>query len=84
VTGYYYLSPYPLRPVSSSILAILKAKPGKENEVEEFLKSALPLVNQEAGTIVWFAFKIRIPPIPSAIGCAKIFAHFSAVENLII
>jgi quinol monooxygenase YgiN len=44
--------------VNVGILATLKAKPGKENEVEEFLKSALPLANQEAGTIVWFALKI--------------------------
>ncbi len=44
--------------VSVGILATLKAKPGKENEVEQFLKSALPLANQEAGTIVWFAVKI--------------------------
>jgi len=44
--------------VNVGILATLKAKPGKENEVEQFLKSALPLANQEAGTIVWFALKI--------------------------
>jgi quinol monooxygenase YgiN len=35
----------------------LKAKPGKENEVAEFLRSALPLVNAEAGTISWFAIQ---------------------------
>src|SRR5580692_5265977 len=40
------------------ILATLKAKPGKESELESFLKSALPLANQEAGTIVWIAIKI--------------------------
>lgn len=40
------------------ILATLKAKPGKESEVEEFLKSALPLANQEAGTVVWFALRL--------------------------
>jgi quinol monooxygenase YgiN len=40
------------------IIAILKAKPGKENEVEQFLKSALPLANQEAGTVVWFALRM--------------------------
>src|ERR1700753_1689594 len=40
------------------ILAILKAKPGKEIEVEQFLKSALPLANQEAGTVVWFALRL--------------------------
>lgn len=40
------------------ILATVKAKPGKEAEVEQFLKSALPLANQEAGTVVWFAIKL--------------------------
>ena len=40
------------------ILATLKAKPGHEAEVEQFLKSALPLANQEAGTVVWFAIRL--------------------------
>jgi quinol monooxygenase YgiN len=34
----------------------LKAKPGKNAEVEAFLKSALPMVQREAGTITWYAF----------------------------
>lgn len=41
-----------------AILAILQAKAGKEHEVEEFLKSARPLVLQEAGTTSWFAVKL--------------------------
>ena len=42
-----------------AILAALEAKPGKENEVEQFLKSALPLVLlQEVGTTTWFAFRV--------------------------
>jgi quinol monooxygenase YgiN len=35
----------------------LEAKPGKEKEVSDFLRSALPLVNAEAGTISWFAIQ---------------------------
>ena len=35
----------------------LEAKPGKEKEVAEFLKSALPLVDAEPGTISWFAMQ---------------------------
>src|ERR1700694_4379871 len=35
----------------------LEAKPGKEKEVAEFLKSALPLVDAEPGTITWFAMQ---------------------------
>jgi quinol monooxygenase YgiN len=33
----------------------LEAKPGKEKQVAEFLKSALSLVNAEPGTVSWFA-----------------------------
>lgn len=35
----------------------LEAKPGKEKEVADFLRSAVPLVNDEAGTISWFAIQ---------------------------
>ena len=35
----------------------LEAKPGKEMEVAEFLKSALPLVDAEPGTVTWFAIQ---------------------------
>jgi quinol monooxygenase YgiN len=43
--------------VSRGLLVRLEAKPGKEAEVEEFLRSALPLVQQEAGTTAWFAVR---------------------------
>ena len=35
----------------------LEAKPGKEKEVAAFLRSAIPLVNAEVGTISWFAIQ---------------------------
>jgi quinol monooxygenase YgiN len=35
----------------------LQAKPGKEKEVADFLRSAAPLVNAEAGTTTWFAIQ---------------------------
>jgi quinol monooxygenase YgiN len=41
-----------------AILARLEAKPGKEEALAEFLKSALPLAQAEAGTIAWFALKL--------------------------
>lgn len=41
-----------------AIIATLKSKEGKEAEVEEFLKSALPLVEAEPGTLQWYAVKI--------------------------
>ena len=36
---------------------LVQAKPGQEGEVAEFLRSALPLVNAEPGTISWFAIQ---------------------------
>lgn len=47
----------------------LEAKPGKEQEIETFLKQALPLVQQEAGTTAWFALKIG----PSTFGIFDTF-----------
>jgi quinol monooxygenase YgiN len=41
-----------------AIWAQLEAKPGKENDVEQFLKSARPLAEREAGTISWYAIKM--------------------------
>lgn len=35
----------------------LKAKPGKESDVAEFLTSALPLVQAEPGTLTWYAIQ---------------------------
>jgi quinol monooxygenase YgiN len=40
------------------IWAQLEAKPGKEKELEEFLKSAQPLAEREPGTITWYAIKM--------------------------
>lgn len=41
-----------------SIWAQLEAKPGKEKELEEFLKSAGPMAQREPGTISWYAIKM--------------------------
>jgi quinol monooxygenase YgiN len=41
-----------------AILALLDAKAGKERDLEEFLKSALPLAEQETGTATWYAVKL--------------------------
>jgi quinol monooxygenase YgiN len=43
--------------VKTAIFVRLKAKAGKEAELEEFLKSALPLAEDESETTVWFAVK---------------------------
>lgn len=43
---------------SVSILAIFEAKAGKEADLEAFLKSALPLAEQEEQTLAWYALKL--------------------------
>jgi quinol monooxygenase YgiN len=43
--------------VKVGLLARLIAKPGKENELASFLAGALPLAQQEAKTVVWFAIR---------------------------
>jgi quinol monooxygenase YgiN len=35
----------------------LEAKPGKEKELADFLRSAMPLVNAEPGTVSWYAIQ---------------------------
>jgi quinol monooxygenase YgiN len=44
--------------VRVSIWAQLEAKPGKEKEVEAFLKSAQALAEKEPGTLSWYAIKM--------------------------
>ena len=44
--------------VTVGLLATLKAKPGKEADLAEFLASALPLAEAEPDTTAWFAIKI--------------------------
>ncbi len=44
--------------VTVGILATLKAKPGKESELADFLSSALPLAEDEPDTTAWFAIRI--------------------------
>ena len=39
------------------ILALLEAKPGKENQVAELLASARALAVEEKQTVAWYAFR---------------------------
>jgi quinol monooxygenase YgiN len=55
--------------VHVALLARLEAKPGKEAEVADLLKSALPLANAEPATTVWFALKLG----PSTFGIFDAF-----------
>ena len=40
------------------ILALVEAKPGKEAQVEAFVKAGQGIVEQEPGTRVWYGFKV--------------------------
>lgn len=42
-----------------ALLVRLESKPGKEQELENFLKSALPLAQEETQTITWYAIRIN-------------------------
>jgi len=46
--------------VHLALLVLLQAKPGKEEEAAEFLRSALPLVEAEPATIAWFGIRIGV------------------------
>ena len=55
---------------------MLKAKAGKERELAEFLKSAVPLVEAEPDTLSWFGLQIG----PSTFGIFDTFAAESGRE----
>jgi hypothetical protein len=45
-------------PITLGILALLEAKPGKGDELGDFLRSGRDLAAQEGGTVTWYAFKV--------------------------
>ena len=53
-----------------AIWAQVEAKPGKEHEVAEFLKSAQALAEKEQGTLTWYAVKLG----PAKFGIFDTFA----------
>ncbi|WGF90944.1 putative quinol monooxygenase [Marinivivus vitaminiproducens] len=56
--------------VKFALLVTMEAKPGKEAEVEAFLRNGLPIVQNEPGTVAWFGVRMG----PSTFG---IFDAFS-------
>jgi quinol monooxygenase YgiN len=55
--------------VTVALYVRLEAKPGKEAEVEAFLKGGLPLVQAEPDTTAWFGIRIG----PSTFGIFDCF-----------
>ena len=63
--------------VKLALLARMDAKPGKEEEAAAFLRSALPLAQQEPATTVWFAWRIGV----STFGIFDAFADESSRQD---
>ena len=55
--------------VTVALWVKLDAKPGKEGDLDAFLRSALPLVQEEPATLAWFAIRLG----PSTFGIFDAF-----------
>jgi len=55
--------------VKVALFVRLEAKPGKEAEVESFLRSGLAIVQEEPATLAWFAIRMG----PSTFGIFDAF-----------
>ena len=55
--------------VNFALFVRLEAKPGKEADVEDFLKAGLAIVEEEPATIAWFGLRIG----PSTFGIFDAF-----------
>ena len=55
--------------VKVALFVRLEAKPGKEKDVENFLKEGLPLVMEEPATAAWFGIRLG----PSSFGIFDAF-----------
>jgi quinol monooxygenase YgiN len=62
--------------VSVGLLVPLEAKPGKEEEVEKFLLGGQALVEDEPGTVAWFAVRLG----PTSFGIFDVFNDHAGRE----
>ena len=67
-----YMKPDP----NLALLVRLEAKPGKETEIEQFLKAGLAIAREEPGTTTWFALKLG----PSTFGIFDTFVDEAGRE----
>ena len=59
--------------VKVGLFVRLESKPGKEKDVENFLRGGLSLVQQEPATVTWFALRLG----PTTFGIFDAFADES-------
>jgi quinol monooxygenase YgiN len=55
--------------ISKALLVQVEARPGKEQDVAEFLRGALPIVQGEPATMAWFGLQLG----PSTFGIFDVF-----------
>ena len=63
--------------ITRALFVRLEAKTGREDEVEQFLRSALDIVDTEDGTPLWFALRFG----PSTFGIFDAFPDEDARET---
>jgi quinol monooxygenase YgiN len=59
-----------------AILVMLEARPGKTDDLEALLRSALPIAEAEPGTVSWYALKLG----PRSFGIFDTFADQAGRE----
>jgi quinol monooxygenase YgiN len=64
--------------ITVGLFVRLEAKPGKEAELGDFLRSALTLVQSEPGTTVWFALRFG----PTSFGIFDAFPDEASQAHL--
>ena len=62
--------------VTVGLVVRLEAKPGRERDVEDFLKIGLSMVLDEPGTLEWFAIRLG----PTTFGIFDAFPDDDALE----
>jgi quinol monooxygenase YgiN len=55
--------------INVGLFVRLEAKPGKEAEVESFIRAGLPMVEKEPGTVSWFGIRFG----PTSFGVFDVF-----------
>ena len=66
--------------VNLGLLVRLEAKPGKESEVENFLRESLLMAQEEPLTITWFAIRLG----PSTFGLFDGFSNETGRQSIFI